>query len=103
MDHICHVADIVGVDHVGLGLDFVKDDGPLYPEDEIFGVGENCLIPNFENEDDLPNMTECLIKRGFNEHEIMKILGGNFLRLLRVVLKPRSQLSALGLPSVEIS
>ena len=103
VDHICHVADIVGVDHVGLGLDFVKDDGPLYPEDEIFGVGENRLIANFENEDDLPNMTEHLIQRGFNEHEIMKILGGNFLRLLRAVLKPRSQLSALGLPAPQIS
>jgi membrane dipeptidase len=46
VDHICHIADLVGIDHVGLGLDFVKDDGPLYPEDEIFGVGENRLIPD---------------------------------------------------------
>ena len=98
VDHICHIVELVGVDHVGLGLDFVKDDGPLYPEDEIFGVGENRLIPGFENEDDLPNMTECLVKRGFREDEIVKILGGNFLRLLKAVLKPRASMSALGLP-----
>ena len=55
------------MDHVGLGLDFVKDDGPLYPEDEIFGVGENRLIPGFENEDDLPNITECLAEARFRE------------------------------------
>jgi membrane dipeptidase len=101
VDHICHIADLVGVEHVGLGLDFVKDDGPLYPEDEIFGVGENRLIPNFENEDDLPNMTECLVKRGFRDEEIIKILGGNFLRLLKAVLKPRASMDALGLPAIE--
>jgi len=103
VDHISHIADLVSIDHVGLGLDFVKDDGPLYPEDEIFGVGENRLIPDFENEDDLPNITDCLVKRGFREDEIVKVLGGNFLRLLRKVLKPRSSVSTLGMPVVEAS
>jgi membrane dipeptidase len=101
IDHISHIADLVGIDHVGLGLDFVKDDGPLYPEDEIFGVGENRLIPNFENEDDLPNITECLLKRGFREDDIGKVLGGNFLRLLKAVLKPSASMSALGMPLAE--
>ncbi len=99
VDHICHIADLVGVDHVGLGLDFVKDDGPLYPEDEIFGVGQNKLIPGFENEDDLMNITEYLLKRQFREEEIMKILGSNFLRVLRQVLKPRDEVDrSTGLP-----
>ncbi len=102
VDHISHIADLVGIDHVGLGLDFVKDDGPLYPEDEIFGVGENRLIPGFENEDDLPNMTECLVKRGFHEDEIAKVLGGNLLRLLKAVLRPRAAMDNLGLPTVDI-
>jgi membrane dipeptidase len=100
VDHISHIADLVGIDHVGLGLDFVKDDGPLYPEDEIFGVGENRLIPGFENENDLPNITECMVKRGFGKNDIVKVLGGNFLRLLKAVLKPRSAMDALGLPAV---
>ena len=99
VDHISHIADLVGIDHVGLGLDFVKDDGPLYSEDEIFGVGENRLIPEFENEDHLPNITECMVKRGFREDDIVKVLGGNFLRLLKAVLKPRSRMDALGLPA----
>ena len=101
VDHIKHIADLVGIDHVGLGLDFVKDDGALYPEDEIFGVGENRLIPDFENEDDLPNITECMVKRGFSEDDITKVLGGNFLRLLKDVLKPRSAMDALGLPKAK--
>ncbi len=94
VDHISHIADLVGIDHVGLGLDFVKDDGPLYPEDEIFGVGENRLIPGFENEDDLPAITQCMVRRGFSKDDIVKVLGGNFLRLLRAVLKPRAQAGA---------
>jgi membrane dipeptidase len=99
VDHIVHIAELVGIDHVGLGLDFVKDDGPLYPEDEIFGVGQNKLIPNFENEDDLINITEHLLKRQFRENEITKILGGNFLRVLRQVLKSRDEVDpSLGLP-----
>lgn len=100
VDHISHIADLVGIDHVGLGLDFVKDDGPLYPEDEIFGVGENRLIPDFENEDDLPNITECMVRRGFTQNDIAKVLGGNFLRMLKHVLKPRSRINELGLPAL---
>jgi membrane dipeptidase len=99
VDHICHIADLVGIDHVGLGLDFVKDDGPLYPEDEIFGVGENRLIPGFENEDDLINITACLLKRGFRKDDVTKVLGGNFLRVLQAVLKPRDgMIGSLGIP-----
>jgi membrane dipeptidase len=96
VDHISHIADLVGIDHVGLGLDFVKDDGPLYLEDEIFGVGENRLIPNFENEDDLPNITECLVRRGYGSEDIAKVLGGNFLRLLKAVLKPNAARDVAG-------
>ncbi|HWL31052.1 MAG TPA: dipeptidase [Xanthobacteraceae bacterium] len=96
VDHISHIADLVGIDHVGLGLDFVKDDGPLYLEDEIFGVGENRLIPNFENEDDLPNITECLVRRGYSSEDIAKVLGGNFLRLLKAVLKPNAARDVAG-------
>jgi microsomal dipeptidase-like Zn-dependent dipeptidase len=80
-------------------LDFVKDDGPLYPEDEIFGVGENRLIPGFESEDDLINITACLLKRGFREDDVVKVLGGNFLRVLQAVLKPRERMiEPLGIP-----
>jgi hypothetical protein len=47
----------------------------------------------------LPNITECLVKRGFREEDIIKVLGGNFLRLLQAVLKPRSAIDRLGLPA----
>jgi hypothetical protein len=58
---------------------------------------------SFENEDDLPNITECLLKRGFRQEDIIKVLGGNFLRLLRAVLKPLSAINRLGLPAAAIN
>jgi len=91
VDHISYMADLVGAEHVGLGLDFVKNDGTLHPDDELFNSGENKLLPELENEEDLLNLTDRLLKRGFKEPEITKILGGNFLRVLRQVLKPRGQ------------
>ena len=39
-----------------------------------------------------------MIQRGFREEDIIKVLGGNFLRLLKRVLTPRNAIDALGLP-----
>ena len=65
--HIKHVVELVGVDYVGIGSDF--DGGG-----EIAGAtSENQLI----------NITKALIKEGFNDDEISKILGGNLLRVFR--------------------
>ena len=43
----------------------------------------------------------CLVRRGFRDDEIMKILGGNFLRLPKAVLKPRARMSTLALPGAD--
>lgn len=91
IDNISHIADLVGVDHVGLGLDFVKNDGPLHPDDELFNASDNKLLPELENEEDLMNLTDRLLRRGWKETEITKVLGGNFLRVLREVLRSRGQ------------
>jgi membrane dipeptidase len=91
VDNISHIAELVGVDHVGLGLDFVKDDGPLHPDDELFNADANKLLPELENEEDLMNLTDRLIRRGFNEEETSKILGRNYLRMLKTVLTKRGQ------------
>lgn len=91
VEHMCYIADLAGVDHLGLGLDFVKDDGPLHPDDELFNAGQNKLLPELENEEDLMNLTDRLLRRGFRDTEIKKILGENFLRVLRQVLRSRGQ------------
>lgn len=72
VDHIAYVADKVGVDYVGLGSDF---DG--YQGD----------VKGLENARYLPNLTQELANRGFNKAEIKKILGGNFSRVIKSVLR----------------
>ncbi|MBL7978259.1 MAG: dipeptidase [Bacteroidetes Order II. Incertae sedis bacterium] len=64
--HIIHIARIAGVDHVGLGSDF---DGATMPD-------------GLEDVTKLPYITYKLLKAGFSEVEVRKILGGNSLRVL---------------------
>src|SRR5229473_6760180 len=66
-DHIDHVVKLVGVDHVGIGSDF---DGIQAVPADLTSVA------------DLPNLTAELLKRGYSESDIDKILGGNMLRVM---------------------
>jgi membrane dipeptidase len=70
VDHIDHVARVAGVDHVGIGSDF--DGVPNLPE----GVRDVS---------DLPNITYELLRRGYSERDVLKILGGNLLRAFEEV------------------
>src|SRR5499425_2746165 len=66
IDHIDHVVKLVGADHVGLGSDF---DGASMPE----GM-DDCTKA--------PKITEALMRKGYSESDIRKILGGNLLRVM---------------------
>jgi membrane dipeptidase len=66
IDHIDHVVKLVGPDHVGLGSDF---DGATMPE----GM-DDCTH--------LPKITEALMRKGYSDDDIRKILGGNILRVM---------------------
>src|SRR5690242_9701146 len=66
IDHIEHVVKLVGSDHVGLGSDF---DGATMPD----GM-EDCSK--------LPKITEALMRKGYKDDDIRKILGGNLLRAM---------------------
>ncbi|MCA1594459.1 MAG: dipeptidase [Acidobacteria bacterium] len=65
IDHIDHIAKVAGVDHVGIGSDF--DGVPFLPQ-------------GMEDIAHLPNITYELLRRGYSERDILKILGGNFMR-----------------------
>ena len=71
VDHIDHIVKLVGPDHVGLGSDF---DGIGPPPKGI------------ETVDQTPNVTRELVKRGYSDEDIMKILGGNHLRVFKEVI-----------------
>jgi membrane dipeptidase len=70
VDHIDHVVELVGPGHVGLGSDF--DGIPSTP------VG-------LEDTTRMPGITAELVKRGYSEEDVRKILGGNHLRLIKEV------------------
>lgn len=69
IDHIDHAVKLIGADHVGLGSDF---DGANMP----YGM---------EDAGKLPLITEALLKKGYSEADIRKILGENTLRLMAEV------------------
>ena len=66
VDHIDHAVKLVGADHVGLGSDF---DGANMPD----GL-EDCSK--------LPKITEALLRKGYSEGDVRKILGENTLRVM---------------------
>jgi membrane dipeptidase len=68
VDHIDHIVKVAGVDHVGLGSDF---DGITSVPKQLEDVA--CY----------PYITQELLNRGYSREDILKILGGNLLRVLR--------------------
>ncbi|RLE05045.1 MAG: membrane dipeptidase, partial [Bacteroidetes bacterium] len=72
VDHIDHIAKVAGIDHVGLGSDY---DGITYGPEQMPDVSG------------FPYVTQELLNRGYSTAGIGKILGGNFLRVLKEVEK----------------
>jgi len=68
--HVVHAVEIAGVDHVGIGSDW---------------DGINTVPRGLEDVSKMPALTAALLEHGFSEKDIRKILGGNFLRVLREV------------------
>ena len=83
LDHFDHALRVAGEDHVGLGSDF--DGVPSFPA----GLDEVSL---------LPNLTAGLLKRGWSEDVVRKVLGENLLRTFAQVEEVAARLSAPGAP-----
>lgn len=66
-DHIDHVVQLIGVEHVGFGSDFD-------------GVGDS-LPTNLKDASGYPKLIEALLKRGYTDQDIEKIASGNLLRV----------------------
>jgi membrane dipeptidase len=69
VEHIDHAVKVAGADHVGLGSDF---DGATMP----LGM---------EDASKLPKITDALLKKGYSDADVEKILGGNILRVMEQV------------------
>ncbi|WP_018983248.1 dipeptidase [Salinimonas chungwhensis] len=71
LDHIDHVVELIGIEHVGIGSDYD-------------GVGDS-LPTNLKDVAAYPNLVQGLLNRGYSEADIKKLLGENFLRVWKEV------------------
>ena len=71
IDHLNHMVNIMGIEHVGIGTDFDGDGG----------------ITGCASASELINFTRCLLKERYSEEDIRRIWGGNFLRVMEEVQK----------------
>jgi len=71
VDHIDHIVKLVGPDHVGLGSDF---------------DGISSQPVGLEDVSKMPNVTRELVGRGYSDEDVLKILGGNQMRVFKQVI-----------------
>lgn len=74
IDHIDYIANVAGINHVGIGTDFQ----PLEPDE---------LPTNVKSLDDFENIFEGLRKSGYGEDEIAQVAGGNFINVMSKVIE----------------
>ena len=96
LDHVDHIARLVGPAHVGIGSDWPMQAPEWglarlseYAQEIGFrqehGLGRPKTLVGFDDYRDFPNITRGLVARGYADDEIRGILGGNFLRVFESV------------------
>lgn len=105
-DMVARTADLMGVSNIGIGTDLCQEQPTSVLEwmrngrwSKVMDYGEgsknNADWPRpltwFKDSRDFPNLTNGLLKRGFNQEDVAKIMGLNWLNLLDDALLPASQ------------
>ena len=100
--HIDHIVDLVGIDHVGLGIDYFTGQHPIAPADAAAAMYRRLVEQGrwsvkayppppyhfpagIETPEGLPNLTRRLLERGYGVADTRKIMGGNWMRVFREV------------------
>ncbi|MBI3461776.1 MAG: membrane dipeptidase, partial [Planctomycetes bacterium] len=87
LDHIDHIAQLAGVDHVGIGADF---------------DGITSSPVGLEDVSSYPRITQGLLDRGYSEEAVRKILGANLLRAFHRAEQVAGELQQQQPPSLEV-
>lgn len=92
IDHVVYVADMIGIDHVGIGTDSACTDNKAwliqhsfefntaYPEIATEYISHHGRSEDMPEINSLDRITDRLLARGFSDEETLKVIGGNFLR-----------------------
>jgi len=87
VDHIEYIANLIGIDGVGIGFDFFEFIYSQWPESAKKQLAEKFatpqFIPNLRNHSHTRNLARKMIERGFSDEQIEKILRGNWKRIFR--------------------
>ena len=95
IDHFDHAVAVMGIEHVGLGADFIDQ---VTPSEQASGLAEvahreiaqatkACLaLDGFIGPEDFPSLVTALRKRGYDAPRLEAITSGNWLRILRDAL-----------------
>ena len=90
VDHIEHIANLIGTDSVGIGFDFFEFIYRQWPESRQKELAAKLATPHFirdlTNHSHARNLTRRLMERGFSETDMEKILRGNWLRIFEELL-----------------
>jgi membrane dipeptidase len=95
LDHVDHAVAVMGIDHVGLGADFVDQVAEvahgtavdeLLDAARVAGDKSRLGLEGFTGPDDYPTVVEALRGRGYDGERLEAIISGNWLRVLRAKL-----------------
>ena len=92
VDHIDHAVEVMGVEHVGLGGDFIRQVlkvvGMRQPKDSLgpAGLPWDAAIEGLDGPDGYPSLVEGLRDRGYGDEDVQAICSGNLLRFFRTSL-----------------
>lgn len=103
LDHVDYFVNMMGVDHVGLGIDVGWKRTQEEVQDQLYNSFEfnaaewipksgsylyslhNWFVEDLKDASNWPKITEGLVSRGYSDKEILKILGENFMRVFKAV------------------
>ncbi|MFL6514058.1 MAG: dipeptidase [Chthoniobacterales bacterium] len=90
IDHIEHIASLIGIDGVGIGFDFCEYLFNQLPPSVVAEIEKKLACPHFipdlTNHSHARNLTRKLIERGFSDEDIEKVLFRNWMRLFAQLL-----------------
>jgi membrane dipeptidase len=94
--HLEHIVNLAGIDHAGIGLDYVRDvqaiwdwiqrDRDLWPQ---AGEAEQPY-PAHAQPEQIAELVGLMLDHGYEKEDVAKVLGGNFLRVMRAAEKKRN-------------